>query len=58
MLYYENCRNFDPSYKNKAETFAIATQHLRFGYHAYRNYPKQQRKMEIEWDRYSIRSEH
>ena len=54
MLFYENMRNFDPSFKNKASTIQLATQHLKFGYHAYSapRYAATLRKMVEEWQLY------
>ena len=52
MLYYENCRNYDPSYNNKASSYQIASQHVPWGYHAFDQHPNYQLKQEREWQSY------
>eukprot|EP01084_Bolivina_argentea_P127188 224995_1 len=52
MMFYSNCRTFDPSYKNKPSTCDIATQHIPWGYDAYKKYPKIQKLLDKDYEKY------
>eukprot|EP01083_Nonionella_stella_P105644 304006_1 len=52
MLFYENCRVFDPSYRNKPATVDIATQHIPWGYDCYRKKPAIQKALSKDYERY------
>ena len=52
MKFYENCRNFDPSYKKKAVSIDIATQHWRFGYHSFSKNASYQRLLKFQYEKY------
>ncbi len=52
MLFYSNCRAFDPACQSKPSTIEIATQHIPWGYDAYKKKPKIQKALKKDYQKY------